>query len=409
MVPQTITSTTEKGEEPWSSIYGQSAPQEPLSNEQYLESLRQRIVHRVLEWIDAKEREKARLQADLERSKLSRFWRALKSQLLRWADVSLRGGAFLLRVIRAVTRTETSRPLNEKNEDGGSTRMTDDNERRVEESATTRRQAEKFPTERSDHLEGVKNNVEKERKLSIIREKEVHRQADGMFSDREANENTLSMVNKSNFSQNSHSNLDDEKARGGLKNLGPKKRRKRRSRHRIRPTDTFDQISSSMFSSDSDTDVGDKIIAPRVRRKVVEPKSRPRIHREIEEILPRRPPKQTDSRSPKKFVIKKPNVDLNDRRKAQENKKIEDVPNPVRQKKRELIKEPTIGNTEGLINQPFSRHRSVRIRKVQDSESSVNSPPQSVGAMPYPNIFQPPAIVENSLDETDDDDAKSTK
>ncbi|VDL19267.1 unnamed protein product [Hymenolepis diminuta] len=445
-------------------VEAKSGSPTPLDNEQYLELIRQRIIQRILELIEEKELEKARLQQVLMWSKATRLWNFLKFRLLRWADLSLRWVDIAIRTARAVIRTGTSRPPNEK-----TVTVTKDNKGELVETMT--RQVEKVSIERKDHQKDAK------RKLLLIKKKETP-QTDTIPVD-EKQEKTLSMANLlGSFSRKSPSKsredtavekdtlftsdnmnnpepmvkdkMIEQKKLEALKNQKRmlKKQPKRKSRRKIYISDTLDQISSSEFNTDiDDGDDNAKTIirdlVPGAQFKESKPEeniifSRPLIpepgqsfvirqNYKMEEKASEGMRKQIEDRKethpserfPTRIVLNKPSVafGINEAQrlsstiakhklpKVPEDKSAtEDMhaPVPVTSINRRIRNTTSAGSVERVENPSYSSYQFRRNMEGQESDASVNLPPHPIRTTSYLNMPYPPAIVEVSLEDEDE-------
>lgn len=424
----------------------------PLDNEQYLELIRQRIIQRILELIEEKEIEKARLQQVLMWSKASRLWNFLKSRLFRWADLSLRWVDIVIRTARAVIRTVTE-------------------ENKGETAETMTRQSEKVSVERKDHQKDAK------RKLFLIRKKETP-QTDTISVDGKQ-EKTLSMVNLlGSFSRKSPSKSREDTVvekdtlftSDNMNNPEPvvkdkmieqkklealmnqkrvlKKRSKRKSRRKIYISDTLDQISSSEFNTDiDDNDDNAKMIirdpVPGAQFKEPKPEentifSRPLIpdpgqssvirqNYKMEGKASEGMPKQIEHRKeshpnkrfPTRIVLNKPSVafGINEAQRLSSTiakhklpKVLEDrsttedmhAPVPVTSINRRMRNTASAGSVERVENLSYSSYQFRRNMEGRESDASVNLLPHPIRTTPYLNMQYPPAIVEVSLGDEDE-------
>ncbi|KAM3186532.1 hypothetical protein ACTXT7_004159 [Hymenolepis weldensis] len=436
----------------------------PLDNEQYLELIRQRIIQRILELIEEKELEKARLQQVLMWSKVSRLWNFLKSRLYGWADLSLRWVDIVIRTARAVTRKGTSRPPNEK-----TVTVAEDSKGEIVETMT--RRSEKVSIEKKDHQKDVK------RKLFIIRKKETPQT--NTILDEGKQEKTLSIVNLlGSFSRKSPSKSREDTVvekdtlftSDNMNNPEPlvedkmieqkklealtnqkrllKKQSKRKSRRKICISDTLDQISSSEFNTDiDDIDDSAKTIirdpVPGAQFKESKPEentifSRPLIpeprqssvipqNYKMEGKASERMPKQIEDRKethpnkrfPTRIVLNKPSVafGINEAQRLSStiakhklSKVLEDesatddmhAPVPVTSVNRRMRNTASAGSMERVENLSYSSHQFQRNMEGRDSDASINLLPHPIRTTPYLNMQYPPAIVEVSLEDEDE-------
>ncbi|VDO07522.1 unnamed protein product [Rodentolepis nana] len=436
-------------------VESRSGSPERLDNEQYLAIIRQRIIQRILEVVEKKEKEKVKFYRELIFSKARRMGKSTICTLLGWAISSVRFTTTFVRTFRAVIRTETSRPPNEK-----TVELTGERKGRIPGALT--RQLAIISSGRKDHQVGGER-----RTLSNL--KEGTKQA-GKTLVGKVEEKTLSMVNllgsylpkspsksredtavvKDTTCTSENLVVEEEEEEEGIKGEKkravltdqkpvPQKRPRRKSKHKAYISDTLDQISSSEFNTDTDdNDDNDRTLTPdpmpetqlkgskpeentiSLRPFIPESRQSHRKHGKDSEGVSKRIERKKETHSTKRLPSRK---DLNkpsgtfqinaaqrftsttgehNLPKIPEDKTVTDdmhAPVPVTSTNRRIRKTTSAGVFE----------KGGRNMEAGESGGPSGLPPRPIRTTSYPQTRYPPAVVEVSLEDEDDEAKHSRK